>query len=122
LDELAAAFSEWRSKKRHRRDRTPEDLVKRARAAALVHGSGAVARALKIDYRHLAGGTEPTGNPGVTPSPTPMYSRLELSAPGATSHPVAELEMPNGIKLRMYTQTHEMLSLLSSLFVARGER
>jgi hypothetical protein len=48
LEELVAAFGEWRRRKRYEREPTPEELVKRARRAAGVHGLGRVARAVKL--------------------------------------------------------------------------
>lgn len=123
LEELGAAFSEWRRKKRHPREPMPAGLVKRARRSASVHGVGRVARAVKIDSCHLreVPGDAKREDDFCSASP-PSYSRIELVAPTATAHPVAELEMPNGIKLRLYAQTQEVLSLLSSVCVVGGGR
>ncbi len=121
LEELRAAFSEWRSQKKHRRDRTPDELLKRARAAAKIHGVGRVAREMNIDGRHLSAGSEyPRGRSKASKS-LPAYSRVELTAPSAMARAVAELEMPSGVKLRLYSQTPEMLSLISSV-CERGNR
>jgi len=123
LEELKAAFSKWRSQKKHRRDRTPEELVKRARAAAEIHGVGRVAREMRIDGRHLIEGSEyPKGRRKAASRSAPAYSRVELTAPGALGRAIAELELPSGVKLRLYSQTPEMLNLLSSVCVLGGER
>jgi len=46
---------------------------------------------------------------------------LELAAPtGATPRPFAEVEMPTGLKVRLFTGTDEALGLLSSLLGAGG--
>ena len=116
LEELGAVLREWRSKKRHPRESMPEELVKRARRTASVD-VGRVAREVKIDSSHLR------EVPELATASLPSYSRLELVAPAAaTARPVAEVEMPNGIKLRLYSQTPEMLGLLSSVCVAGGRR
>jgi hypothetical protein len=51
-----------------------------------------------------------------------MYSRLELSAPAATARPFAEVEMPTGLKVRLFADTGEALGLLSSLLGTGGLR
>jgi hypothetical protein len=45
---------------------------------------------------------------------------VELAAPAATSRPFAEVEMPTGLKVRLFTGTDEALGLLSSLLGAGG--
>lgn len=122
LEQLKAAFSKWRSQKRHRRDQTPEELVRRARAAAKVHGVGRVARETRIDGRHLIDGSEYPKVRGKAARSSPSYSRVDLTAPSAMSRAVAELELPSGVKLRLYSQTPEVLKLVSSLCVLRGAR
>jgi len=119
LEELGAAFGEWRSKKKHRRDETPEGLVKRARRAAGVHGPGEVTRAVGIDVRRLREVPGSRKKVCEVAAPPPLYSRVQLVASSAT-RPFAELEMPSGIKLRVYTQTPEALRLLSSVCSGGG--
>jgi hypothetical protein len=119
LAELKAAFEKWRSRKRHVREAVPAELLQRARTAAAHHGWAAVARATKVDRGRLEsarslGGKRRAGGP--------MYSRLELAAPAATARPFAEVEMPTGLRVRLFTDTGEALGLLSSLLGARGHR
>jgi len=40
---------------------------------------------------------------------------VELAAPVVAARPFAEVEMPTGLKIRLFTQTNETLELLSSL-------
>jgi hypothetical protein len=47
---------------------------------------------------------------------------LEVAAPLATSRPLAEVEMPTGVKLRIFIETAETLGLLSSLCGIEGAR
>jgi hypothetical protein len=51
-----------------------------------------------------------------------MYSRLELAVPGTTARPFAEVEMPTGVRVRLFTDTGDALRLLSSLLGAGGLR
>jgi len=119
LGELRAAFEEWRGGKRHVREPAPGELMKRAREAVGVHGVGAVSRATKVDRRRLAasgGGSGETAAEG-----TPAFSRLELPAPVARAQAFAEVEAPNGMRVRLFTQTEGALRLLSSVLGA-GDR
>lgn len=123
LAELKAAFEEWRSRKRHVREAVPVDLLQRARAAAGRHGLAAVARATKVDRSRLK--TERSrGKKGpVRGAAAPTYSRLELAAPAAAAaRPFAEIEMPTGLRVRLFTESGEALGLLSSLFGAGDPR
>ena len=116
---LSAAFEEWRSKKRHPREAMPADLLARARRAARRHGPMAVSRVTKVDRSRLkaADGVGKTKRGRRAPG----YSRLELATP-AVAHPFAEVELPTGLKVRLFTQSSEALELLSSLCGAGVER
>ncbi len=61
LEELKAAFCDWRSKKRHLREPVPSDLRERAHRAIDVYGVGVVAMATKLDQIRLK--VERTGDP-----------------------------------------------------------
>lgn len=122
LARLKAAFEDWRGKKRYAREAVPADLLERARAAARRHGPAAVARATKVDRGRLKTGRR--ASRGGTRAPVarvPAFSRVELAAP-ATPRPLAEVELPSGLKVRLYTQTGEAFELLSSLFGLGGAR
>jgi hypothetical protein len=121
LDELKAAFDDWRSKKRYAREPVPKELMERASRTIGVHGLARVARATRIERSRLSGGRRGRGKSGksrkVATSPAavvPSFSRLELGAPSATT-PIAEVETPTGLKVRIFAQTRETLGLLSSL-------
>jgi hypothetical protein len=118
---LKAAFEEWRSKKRHPREAVPAELLERACAAARLHGPAAVARATKVDRGRLkTGGRSRVGR--APAASLPAFSRMEIAAPAGTSRPFAEVEMPTGLKVRLFAQTDEALGLLSSLLGAGGVR
>lgn len=145
LDELGAAVADWRRKKRHVREATPPGLLERARRASSAHGWGAVSRATKIDRRHLVGvgGTGGTVGPPITKRPrrkepksvrvssgskhkakaarVPSFSRVELEAP-RVSRPLAEIETPLGLRFRIFEQTPELISLVTSLCSSGGVR
>lgn len=112
LAELETAFVRWRKTKRHVREQVPDQLYARARRAVRVHGLTAVVRATKLERSRLVGKSK---GEKTRVEAVPSFSRLELSAPSATSTPIAELETAKGLKLRIFTQTPETLSLLSSL-------
>lgn len=116
LEQLGAAFGRWRAERSHAREKTPEQLVRRARRAAQTYGLAQVSRAVKLDRRRLEGG-EPAGesrraDPVVV---TPAYSRMELVGAASASRPFAELELPSGIKLRLYSYAPETMTLLSTV-------
>ena len=122
LEELGAAFGEWRRSKTHPREAMPVELVERARQAARVHGRGPVARALRIDSGRLRGACGFGGKFRRGAAASPSYSRLEFVPSVVPTRPFVELEMPSGVRLRFYSQTQEMLGLLSSVCVAGGAR
>jgi hypothetical protein len=123
LEQLSAAFGEWRTGKRHLRERVPEELLRKARRMAKTYGVNRVARALKVDRRRLEGPQTAAREEGGTgPAMTPSYSRVDLVEVAAPARPLAELELPNGIKLRLYVETQAVLGLLSSVCGAGGGR
>jgi hypothetical protein len=122
LAELKTAFEKWRSRKRHVREAVPAELLQRARAAAARHGWAEVARATKVDRGRLESDRIRGGKMRVPGTGVPVYSRLELAAPGATARPFAEVEMPTGLRVRLFTDSGEALGLLSSLLGAGGLR
>jgi hypothetical protein len=122
LADVKAAFEEWRSKKSHPREAIPGALMEMARAAARRHGPAVVARATKVDRARLSAGLGSRARRGARAGRVPAYSRLEIEAPGAAIRPFAELEMPTGLTVRLFTQTHETLALVSSLCGTGGAR
>lgn len=116
LAKLGAAFEEWRAVKEHAREVAPIELMRRARAAVGVHGLSAVSRATKVDRRRLAAG----GDGDVAGESTPAFTRVALSAPVVTAQPFAEVETPNGVRVRLFAQTAEALRLLSSVLAVGG--
>jgi hypothetical protein len=122
LAELKTAFEKWRSKKRHVREAIPVELLQRARAGATRHGWAAVARATKVDRGRLEAERSRGGKRMVSGTGVPRYSRVELAAPASTARPFAEVEMPTGLRVKLFTETGEALALLSSLLGAGGPR
>lgn len=120
LADLKAAFEEWRSHKRHAREPIPAVLFDRARAAARRYGPAAVARAAKVDRARLSAGRRGRGRKTAPAARVPSYSRLEVTAAPAPLRPFAELEMPTGLKIRLFSETDETVALVSSLCGAGG--
>ncbi len=119
---LKAAFELWRSKKRYPREPIPDELLDRARKAARRHGPAAVARATRVDRGRLVRGSGRRRARGPAAPGVPTFSRLELPAPAVAVPPFAEVETRTGLKLRLFTQTDQVLELLSSLCGAGGGR
>ena len=123
LAKLRVAFAEWRSGKRYVREAIPVELVRRARAAARRHGPAAVYRVTKVDLSRLKDGGRSRVEKRASAASIPKYSRLDLTAPTTvTPRPFAEIEMPTGLKIRLFTEAAEALGLLSSLLSAGGPR
>jgi len=122
LAKLKVAFAEWRSRKRHVREAIPAELVRQARAAARHHGSAAVYRVTKVDLSRLRDRGGSRVEKRASAASVPKYSRLDLTAPTVTPRPFAEIEMPTGLKVRLFTEAGEALGLLSSLLGAGGPR
>jgi len=131
LSELKAAFAGWRRGKRHVREAVPEELLERARRAAAVHGVKEVVRAIRVERSRLFGRRRderpalalalalalPPAQPAI-----PAFSRLELTPPASGAAPIAELETPAGLKLRVFADSNAMVGLLSSLCGMGGAR
>lgn len=131
LNEIKSAFVQWRSRKKHAREPVPAELLARARDAAKVHGVAAVVGVTRVERARLFRvkparpreqapmRTEPRAEPKLVPA----YSRLELSAPAASSpRPIAEIETGAGVTLRVFEQTPEMVRLLSAMCGVGGVR
>ena len=121
LQELETRFAEWRRRKRHARERVPDELLARAQRATKEHGVTAVVRVTRVERTRLFQ-TAPVPKVAGAPKPKqkrvresgPSFSRLTLSAPSApTPRPIAEVES-SGVTLRVFEQTPEMMGLLSA--------
>ena len=117
LKELKAAFDKWRRKKHHVREPVPDELWERACRAIGSHGLKGVVRATRLERSRLVGRLK---SKETRRAAVPSFSRLGLSAPSAPTAPIAEIETAAGVKLRIFAQTQETLSLLSSLCGSGG--
>lgn len=124
LSELKAAFVGWRRGKRHVREGVPDELLERARRAAEVHGVKDVVRVIRVERSRLFPGRRDEGAPAIAAPipPVPAFSRLELTPSASGAPPIAELETPAGIKLRVFAESKAMVGLLSSLCGLGGAR
>jgi hypothetical protein len=52
----------------------------------------------------------------------PSYTRVELAAPASAVRPFAEVELPSGVKLRLFSGSSETMGLLSTVCGAGGGR
>jgi hypothetical protein len=80
-----------------------------------------VARATKVARGRLGTGADRGKRRRAPGASVPTYSRLDLAAPAAaTARPFAEVELPTGMKVRLFTETGEAFALLSSLLGTGG--
>lgn len=107
LAKLELAFELWRRKRKHGRERVPDDLSRQACAAIEVHGVSRVAKATKMQISRLRKRLKEEER-----NRLPAYSRIELRT---LTGPLAEVETPSGLKLKVFSVTPEMVSLLSAL-------
>lgn len=120
LSELRAAFAAWRRGKRHVREAVPEGLLERARRGVEVHGVKEVVRAIRVERSRLFR-RRPEERPATAlvlpaaPPAIPVFSRLELPRLSGGAAPIAELETPAGLKLRVFADSAAMVGLLSRL-------
>jgi hypothetical protein len=123
LDELKAAFADWRSKKRHLREPVPSELRRRAHRAIDVYGVGVVARVTKLDQTRLKS-ERGERERAEAESMAPSFSRMELAAPAAAAAQdlFAEVETPAGLKVRLFTPTAQAVGLVRSLLATGGTR
>lgn len=121
LVRLRSMVHGWRRQKKSAREAVPEDLMERARRAAVVHGVGAVIRATGIQHRHLGARVrskvhvEASGKGAKIVIASPSYSRIELPVAAMPTRVLAEAESPSGVKIRVFVLTPETLGLLSAL-------
>jgi hypothetical protein len=127
LNELTVAFAEWRRGKRHVREAVPDRLLERARRGAEVHGVKEVVRAVRLERSRLfRNRPEERSAQALTMRPAqpviPAFSRLELPPPPCGAVPIAELETPTGLKLRVFAESAAMVGLVASLCGMGGGR
>jgi hypothetical protein len=134
LEELESAFARWRRTKKHAREPVPDELLARARRATKKHGVTAVVRVTRVERARLfrsvpagragRGETSKKARRGKAASRSaPAFSRLELGAPAEPGvRPLVEVETATGVKLRVFEQTPQMLSLLSAACGFGGDR
>ena len=102
------------------REAVPDELLERARRAAEVHGVKAVVRAIRVERsrlfrcHHDESPTLALTMPAAPPA-IPAFSRLELTPPALGATPIAELETPAGLKLRVFAESNAMVGLLARL-------
>lgn len=121
LTELTQAFKAWRRKKRHVREAVPVTLLERACQAIDGHGLGPVARAAKLERARLEKvHADWSRRRKRRAAVVPPYSRVVLGPAATTTAPFAELETPAGLKLRLYTQTPQVIDILSSVCATGG--
>lgn len=121
LDDLKAAFREWRRTKQYISERIPAVILRRAQRAAATHGITRVIEATGVEHKRLVvrTGAKRHCNKGAIRR-VPSFSRMGIVSPAISHVPVAEAESASGMKLRVFSATAEAMSLLSSFCAGRG--
>ena len=126
LSELEAAFLDWRRGRAHIRESAPRALMERARSAVERFGVAVVARATGVDRRRLV--KVDVSPCALVPAREPVFTRVRLSgsasastsATAASDRAFAEVEAPNGLRVRLLSSTPEAVALLASVLGVRG--
>lgn len=124
MERLTAAVAGWRREKKHRGEKMPDELLGRVRLAARERGVNAIMRAMRVDRRRLEMASTETSEKSPSAESAPRYSRVDLTGVGAfaPAPPFAELELPSGAKLRLYSDSAQTLGLLSQVCGAERAR
>jgi hypothetical protein len=115
----------WRSSKSHLHEAVPKDLIKMALDGVSQHGMRKIVAATgfrpgMIKKWSVAPSRK---NPLQTalPASTPTYTKISVMPPQFSSPvPLAEIEMPSGCCVRLYTITPELSALVLSLSPTGG--
>lgn len=143
LNDLEAAFRQWRRTKRHLTERVPPALAEQVARVAARHGVAAVTRVTGSAGRRIAlpsarpkprpplGSSSPKAvrpSPASVPvpAPAPAYSRIQLPAPQspvrvAPAVPALEVETPRGFKLRVFSTEPGALALVREMVGTHGK-
>ena len=113
LEQLSAAFTKWRAQKKDRRDKTPRELLVLARRAVKAYGVQQVAAAATLDVRRL----RKAPGSGSIAEAVPQYTKVEFTG---APRVFAEVEMANGVKVRLFGETPAAMTLLSAVCAAGG--
>lgn len=114
LNELQAAFDCWRKSKQHRSQKTPLELLNRAKEAASMHGVGKIAELLDIDRKCLSDGQVEHAKKRRSKAPALGFSKLAIAS-SHFSQPLVEIETLRGHKMRIFSLTTETIGFLSSI-------
>jgi len=124
LQRLQAIFEAWRKTKKTRADRIPDKLLKRARLAAGKYGYGAVLMHTKVTREQLDRSDNKTAKckrmPKVSHQASSSHKAIgpkkysNILVPAPMAQVLAEIEGPNGCKLRLYADGGDHSQLIDS--------
>lgn len=121
LNELKTAFRNWRSRKKYPRECVPTELFNRAQRAVAIHGLSAVVNATQFRSERFSGKKDVSGKTSKA-TKVPSYSRVEVATPSVAARPLAEAEMPSGMKIRIFQISSETIGLFTGLCGIVGAR
>ena len=112
LKRLETAFTRWRDRKQDRFEPVPEELLKRAQAAATVHGVAAVTKAAGLARRELF---DEVAKPRPRKRHAGKLTSLLVPAPSVSTPPCLEVELPGGVCLRFFGDLSASVALVREL-------
>lgn len=117
LNGLKVAFEGWRKTKRYKREAIPKELVRRARELAAIHGVSEVLEATGQGcYPHLRKIKTERHVKGFREAMRPIrISRMKIPVFQGPTLPLAEVETPQGFRVKIFSLTPEMVDLMTSV-------
>lgn len=120
LDEVHDHFQEWRSTRKSKRERIPDDLLAEARSLTDRYPQSDILRELGLNRQRLRSevslpSTPTTTEPEEDTASTP-FVQIPWSSPETTT-PCLELAHPNGMTLRLQDCTEVLIAQMVNTFM-----
>lgn len=112
LKALETAFTRWREKKQDRFEPVPEKLLRRAQAAATVHGASGVTKATGLTRREFA---DQATKPRLEKRRAGRVTSLVVPPPAVSTPPCLEVELPGNVRLRFFGDLAASVALVRKL-------
>ena len=117
LEELKKAVDDWRKHKIYRSQSVHPELLAEARKLLKQYGLKAVMKCTGFHKEVLQSRSAGRSKVQVSINKMPSYTRFEMIPPVV---PLAEAELPGGVKLRLFSLGSESVAFLRSLSI-QGE-
>jgi hypothetical protein len=116
LNKLRTDFDWWPKTEQSNQKAMPKTMNEKAQHSERLHKKKHAEKATGLKRSSVTEGRRDKNKRDKVEGTTlPSYSVVELVAPSEKNAPLAEVETPTGLKLRIFTSTQEMLDLLTSI-------